>query len=155
MIDETYNLPQFQPIITDDDELNRIVKAVEDETGMSLENAIPAVTFGEDNPIEKVYLLLLSYYPDYEFSDGVNDWVIHIGRQETYDFLKRLTKDELIDPNKSFVLSGKTKPEDAITVFRFLKVMFENKKVLDDGEGFDINEYTNELRSEDYKIMEV
>jgi len=63
-------------------------------------------------------------------------------------------KHEAIDPNNSFILACEREPGDGrkkdnvvfndsrpITVFRFLKVMFDNHKVLDDGEDFDINDF--------------
>ena len=47
---------------TTDEELNRIIRAVEVDTGATIGAVVPAVTF-EDAPDEKIYLLLLSVYP--------------------------------------------------------------------------------------------
>lgn len=137
---------------TTDEELNRIIRAVEVDTGATIGAVVPAVTF-EDAPDEKIYLLLLSVYPSAKEDETTRDWQIKIGRQETYDYLKGLVKDEAIDPNESFIIAGSEEYDEAfnksnarlegrpITVFRFLKVMLDSKKVLDDQTDFDINEY--------------
>lgn len=139
-------------IQTTDEELNRIIRAVESDTGATLGAVIPAVTF-DDAPDEKVYLLLLSVFPSGEEDEVLRDWQIKIGRQTTYDYLRMLVKNEAIDPNESFIIAGSEEFDEAfsksnaklegkpITVYRFLKVMFEGRKVLDDGGDFDIDEY--------------
>lgn len=139
-------------IQTTDEELNRIIRAVEADTGAVLGAVVPAVTFDEA-PDEKVYLLLLTVYPAEDQEETLRDWQIKVGRQTTYDYLRMLVKDEAIDPNESFILAGSDEYDEAfgkdnakfegkpITVFRFLKVMFDSRKVLDDNADFDINEY--------------
>lgn len=138
-------------LITNDDLLNKIIRGVEQDSGAVLAAAVPAVTF-DDLPDEKIYLILLTLYPE-EDEETVRDWQIKIGRQETYDFLKDLVKNEAIDPNTSFILSGAdafdvqfNKPNvelsgKPITVYRFLKVMSDDHRVLDDTSDFDIDEY--------------
>lgn len=146
-------------IETEDTDLNRIIRAVENDTGAKLAMATPAITFGDD-PTEKTYLVLLLIYPSEEIDECLKDWVIKIGRQETYDYLKDLVKYEAIDPNRSFIMSADKVTEalgnkdnlvfndsKPITVFRFLKAMRENNMVLDGDETFDINEF--EENSED------
>lgn len=135
-------------IQTSDEDLNRIIRAVEADTGAIMGAVVPAVTF-DDNPDEKVYLLLMTLYGEYD----TKDWQIKVGRQTTYDFLRDLVKNEVIDPNESFVLSGSDEYDPQfnkdnakfegkpITVFRFLKVMYESHKVLDENSDFDINEF--------------
>lgn len=139
-------------LITSNIDLNNIIRAVEDETESSLSAVIPAVTF-EDNPEEKIYLLLLKIYSNNESEDDIKDWFIKIGRQATYNYLRDLVKNEAIDPNESFVIAGLLEFEDIlnkenvsfnskpVSVFRFMKVMYENKKILDSNEDFDINEF--------------
>jgi len=138
-------------IITSDTDLNKIIRAVENEKG-KMAVMMPAVTFDED-PDEKVYLVLLKIYVEDNFDDNLKDWQIKTGRQTTYDYLKDLVKHEIIDPNESFVIAGTSEFEEVIskdnitfeskpiTVFRFLKVMYDNHKVLDSDEDFDINEF--------------
>lgn len=156
-----FNLnPEFDQsgrLTTDDEELNRIIRAVEAESGSLLAAAIPAVTFGDD-PDEKVYLLLLTMYEDISESEKslpdytYKEWCIKTGRQNTYDYLKDLLKHEAIDPNESFIIVGSGDTDQvgndsvsfeskAITIFRFMKIMFDEHRVLDDGEGFDIDEW--------------
>ena len=129
----------------------------------------PAIIIGDD-PTEKVYILLLKCYNyienDHCTEDIYNDWRVKIGRQETYDFLKNLIKEEIIDPNESFIISSDrdqtndqkdniTVTGTPITVFRFMKVMLEDKRVLDDEEGFDINEFDPHSSSGDKTILEI
>lgn len=142
-------------LLTNDEELNRIIRAVETESGASLAAATMAVTF-DDDPASKIYLILLTLTDD-KAEDVTKDWEISIGRQETYDYLKDLVKYEAINPNESFIISGDAIVDEntqqdniefnnvrPITVFRFLKFMYENRKVLDDAEDFDIDEYDPE-----------
>ena len=142
---------EYGRIQTSDEDLNQIIRAVEQDTGALMGTVIPAVTF-DDAPDEKVYLILLSVYP-VNGEETIREWQVKIGRQTTYDFLKDLVKNEAIDPNESFIISGSSEYEEAfhkdnarfegkpITVFRFLKVMRDSRKVLDDQTDFDINEF--------------
>ena len=142
---------EYGRIQTSDEDLNQIIRSVEQDTGAIMGAVVPAVTF-DDAPDEKVYLILLSVYP-VKGEETVREWQIKIGRQDTYDFLKDLVKNEAIDPNESFIISGSSEYEEAfhkdnarfegkpITVFRFLKVMLDSRKVLDNQTDFDINEF--------------
>lgn len=138
-------------IQTSDEELNAIIRAVEEESGAKLGVAVPAITFFGDDPDSKVYLLLLLTNDE----DGEDrDWAVMIGRQNTYNYLKNLIEAEAIDPNTSFILSGNQKCEDAITIFRFMKICIENTKVLDDS-GFDINDWAQSEEVPDKTILDV
>ena len=130
-------------------------------------NLTNAIYFEGDNPDEKRYLLLLTLYPDStdDISDSYRDWSIKIGRQATYDYLKHMIKEELIDPNLSFIIAGKAIEDNSskdkfipesspITVFRFMKVMLVSNKVLDDRENFCIDEYASDTNG-DPSILEV
>ena len=149
-------------IITDNDELNKIIRGVEEEGGVNLGAVIPAITFEEEDPDKKAYLVLLSIYDTSEDAkdDIIRQWEIKIGRQATYDYLKELVKYEAIDPNTSFIIGGSVINSDVvsdnvtneknnihfndvspITVFRFLKVMRENKKILDGDDMFNVNDF--------------
>ena len=157
-------------IITNDEDLNRILRETEKETGLTLSAAVQAVSFGED-PDEKTYLVLLYIYPNdelNEFQEPLKEWSIKTGRQDTYDFLKDLVKFEAIDPNKSFIMVADkiTEPSNnkenvifndskPITVFRFLKAMREGNMVLDGDEEFDVNEFDLEKETGDPTIFEV
>lgn len=146
-------------IETNDSLLNRVIRQAEKEVGGQLAMAIPAVTFDEDP--DKSYLILLNFY------EGDKDWVIKQGRQEAYDFIRLLIKEEEIDPNQSFIISCKSDIDDRgkedikpitkpITLFRFMKVMIENGKVLDDKTDFDITEYDpGDYENGDKTIVEV
>ena len=149
-------------IITDNDELNKIIRDVEEEEDVNLGAVIPAITFEEEDPDKKAYLVLLSIYDTSEDAkdDIIRQWEIKIGRQATYDYLKELVKYEAIDPNTSFIIGGSVINSDVvsdnvtneknnihfndvspITVFRFLKVMRENKKILDGDDMFNVNDF--------------
>jgi hypothetical protein len=180
MADKNDNLQIFTDphgrIITDDEDLNRIIREVEDEEGMDLGMVIPAITFeNNQNPDEKVYLVLLTIY-DTESNTGdvLRQWEIKVGRQATYDYLKELVKYESIDPNTSFIIGGdmitnqtitdKGQEEKTnvsfhevspITVFRFLKAMRDSKKILDGDEMFDINDFDIHGASGDSTIFVV
>jgi len=137
-------------IVTTDEELNKIIRAVEDEKGAKLASAVSAISFEGEDPEEKVYIILLSLYED---GDTTRDWVVKIGRQNTYNYLKDLARSEAIDPNESFIIVGSRETDSSgrdnasvsganpITVFRFLKVMYENGKVLDEDGEFMFDEY--------------
>lgn len=122
---------------------------------------IQAISF-EDDPDEKIYILLLVTYDNDEDS---RDWSVSKGRQNTYNFLRGLIKDEAIDPTLSFIIScsqDNTNPykpnanpnSKPITVFRFMKVMIDNSRVLDDMDGFDINDYAPSEQVGDKTIVE-
>ena len=132
-------------------------------------NMTPAVEF-DDNPDDKVYLVLLSYYNTHdESSDYEQSWGIKIGRQATYEFLKELVRNESIDPNMSFIIAAQREASDEyndgdnvifvdskpVTVFRFLKVMHETRRVLDNGIDFDIDEYNVDDMNGDITILDV
>ena len=145
--------------------LTQLINANE-ENGV---NMTPAVEF-DDNPDDKVYLVLLSYYNTHdESSDYEQSWGIKIGRQATYEFLKELVRNESIDPNMSFIIAAQRESSDEyndgdnvifvdskpVTVFRFLKVMYETRRVLDNGTDFDINEYNVDDMNGDITILDV
>jgi hypothetical protein len=145
-----------------DEDLMRIIQQVEAENGATLAMAIPAVTFIEDDPDEKIYILLLTTY---DSDSDSRDWSVSKGRQNTYNYLKGLIKDEIIDPNLSFIIACDTdttnpmKPNvipnsKPITVFRFMKVMLDEMKVLDDMDGFDINDFNPSEQMGDKTILE-
>ena len=145
--------------------LTQLINANE-ENGV---NMTPAVEF-DDNPDDKVYLLLLSYYNTHdESSDYEQSWGIKIGRQATYEFLKELVRNESIDPNMSFIIAAQREASDEyndgdnvifvdskpVTVFRFLKDMYETRRVLDNGTDFDIDEYNVDDMNGDITILDV
>ena len=115
-----------------------------------------------------LYLISCTFYDINENTDDVlREWNIKVGRQATYDYLKELVKNEVIDPNTSFIIAGdllntdinrnNVKFEDITpaTVFRFLKVMRENKKILDGDEMFSIDDFDINGAAGDKTIFEV
>ena len=156
-------------ISTNDENLNKIIEDIEDE-GIILTSATSGIIFEGENPDEKAYLVLLSIYDISEENSGdvMREWNIKVGRQNTYDYLKELVKNEAIDPNTSFIIAGdlfgfddgdkiniKFNDISPATVFRFLKIMRENNKVLDGDETFDINEFDINGASGDTTIVQV
>lgn len=134
------------------------------------ENIIRQIIVIHDDPDLKKYLLLLTVYPDStkDTDEPYRDWSIKTGRQNTYDYLKEMIRAEIIDPNLSFVITGKETEyaknfsmkenfepmSNPITVFRFMKFMWETHKVLDDGE-FCIDDYALDSSNGDQSILEV
>lgn len=143
----------------DYDELRNLADHLEKETGMDLSDAKPAITI-EDDPSKKVYLILIisngDDIEDHELNTyEYRDWIISVGRQETYDKLKDYIETNGINPAMSFILSGSTSPENAITVYRFMKTCYESGKVVDNSD-FDIDDgYEPILPEDDVKITEV
>ena len=106
----------------------------------------------EDDSSIKPYLLLLKLVNnDSSQDEEIRDWEVCTGRQETYEHLRRLIQADAIIPEESYILSGDIKFEEAITVFRFMKVMVDSNLVAEET-GFDINEY--DTGKEDKKIIE-
>lgn len=131
------------------------------------ENVIRQIIVIHDDPDLKKYLLLLTVYPDStkDTDEPYRDWSIKTGRQNTYDYLKEMIRAEIIDPNLSFVIVGKSTDNLAkenfmptsnpVTVFRFMKVMLESHKVLDDRVDFCIDDYALDSSNGDQSILEV
>lgn len=152
---------------TDEDFLRQIIVA---NTNTQNNTMSHAVSFEGENPDEKVYLTLLSYYNTElpkDYGDYERDWGCMIGRQSTYNNLKMLVQSESIDPHRSFIVGAEREfntmtnkdsivfnESRPITVFRFLLTMVETGKVLDDGD-FDITEYNHSNTSGDLTIFEV
>ncbi len=114
------------------------------------------IEFMGEDPSEKPYLILLNIYApsSNENIDNSKEWCIKIGRQNTYNFLKNLIQSEIIDPISSFIIAAELKDiesntklhlnSDAVSVFQFMKVMFEKGKVLNDPDEFCIDDYVQE-----------
>lgn len=154
--DLNVNYDENGNLVTNDSSLNDIIREMEEEKGAKLVAAMPVFSSIGPDPTTKIYLILsLGYSQDNETEgDEVRDWEVVIGRQETYDRLKNLIESEAIDPHKSFVLSGETAPEQAITVFRFMKYCLDGDKVVDNT-TFDIDEYAIAEVSIDNTILDV
>ena len=119
-----------------------------------------AITFVGQDPTTKIYLILLTMYEDEESEDGYDEtricreWRLSTGRQYTYDWLKNIIEAGGIDVHKSFILSGETAPENAITVYRFMKTCIESNKVR--GGDFDIDDGNDSvLPADDLKIEDI
>lgn len=109
----------------------------EDKPKMDLR---PAVTYIDgDDPEEKKYLVLLFSEDDDNESDRT--WTIITGRQNVFDYLKNLLITESFSADNSYILSGDQKFENALTVYRFMKLCIENENVYCNTDEFDIEEY--------------
>lgn len=104
---------------------------------------VSPVTFLNGDVDEKLYLIL-EYDPamiDYDLE--ARTWRISIGRQATFDELKNAIMANDLDPDMSFIISGDQKFEDAITVYRFMRLCIDNGSVLHNDEEFDLDCYHN------------
>jgi len=151
--------------VTNDERLNDALRRMEQTTGKRLAILMPAVTFDEE-PVDvesKVYLLLLTVYPvsvsDYYNEDRIDieqntkEWSVSIGRQNTYEYLRNMIISGAINPNESFILSGSQPIEEALTVFRFMKIMADQNKILEVTD-FDIDEYSGYTDMGDKKLID-
>lgn len=124
--------------IPSQDEIDKVVTELEKDG-----KPVPAIFYNalifEDDSSVKPYLLLLKLTSDVDDED-VTSWEVHIGRQDTYEHLRRLIEAEAIIPDESFILSGSTPFEEAITIYRFMKVMVDKNLVVEET-GFDIDDY--------------
>ena len=134
----------------------------DDEESPSITNTgmREAIQFVGQDPTTKIYLVLLTMYEDEESNDGYEEtniyreWRIFIGRQHAYDWLKTIIDTGGMDFHRSFILSGETSPENAITVYRFMKTCLESNKVR--GGNFDIDDGNDPvLPADDLKITDI
>ena len=86
---------------------------------------VEAVTFEDEDPDLKLYLLLLVESGYESDIDECRSWELHIGRQYVFDYLKNLITAGSIDPDISFILSGKQPAEDALTIYRFMRICID------------------------------
>ena len=85
-------------------------------------------------PEQREYLLLLVYN-----DEGLDDSYQGIlGRQEVFDYI--VQNADVIDINKSMILSETTKMKDMWSVMKFMKMCIQNEMV-DNKTGFEPSEY--------------
>ena len=103
---------------------------------------VVGVTYDDEN--EKTYLILIEGETNDNDGELVRDWDFKVGRQEAYDYIKNYLKSEyiLVDVIKSKIIvdSPNIKISDGVSIFKFMKQMKENDKVVDDS-SFDITDY--------------
>ena len=140
----------------DDDEMIEGITFEPDDMNM-----IEGIEFVGEDPTAKVYLVLLILYEDIkdvddeDRTDIIREWHIIAGRQTVYDWLKNLIESGSIDIHRSFILSGATAPEKAITVYRFMKTCVESNKVREIS-SFDIDDGNDPvLPKDDMKITDI
>ena len=96
---------------------------------------------------EKTYLILMDGIENDSNETRFRDWEIVVGRQSAYDYIKNLLESEYVLINifesKIIVNSEKVKVTDGISVYKFMKMMKEQDKVID-YTSFDIDEYIGE-----------
>lgn len=138
-------------LVPTQDEIDQVVTELKKD-GKAIPGMFKYGLIMEDDSSIKPYLLLLKLVnDDFKDEEEIRDWQVSIGRQETYEHLRRLIQADAIIPEESYVLSGNTPFEEAITVFRFMKVMADSNLIVEET-GFDINEY--DPGKEDKKIVE-
>lgn len=146
--DENYNIDESE----EDDDSPKMINAIEFVTR-------DAIQFVGEDPTTKSYLLILTVLnysddkdEDLEDVDIIRDWNVITGRQETYDWLKRMIESGAIDIHRSFVLANGVNLDDAITVYRFMKTCYEGGKVRDKS-SFDIDDGNDPvLPTDDLKL---
>lgn len=98
---------------------------------------------------EKTYLILLEgIEPVYGYDDVAKpfrDWQMKEGRQAAYDYIKDMVQSEyvIINVHKSRIIVSSVKITDGISIYKFMKSMKENDKVID-YTSFDIEDYVSE-----------
>lgn len=133
-----------------EEEIEKVVTDLKND-GKPIPGMFKYGLIANDDSVTKSYLLLLKNYDD---DEEERDWQIVTGRQDAYEYLRRLIEAEAIIPDESYVLSGTTPFEEAITVYRFMRVMLDRNLVVEET-GFDIEDYHSEsYYPEDKKIIE-
>lgn len=104
---------------------------------------IDVLKFNGKDPDTIKYLLLLTIFGDnvdYIEDDSHEEWIVMIGRQNVYDYLKNCIEAEGIDPDKSFIIAENANFIEAPTIYRFMKSAKETGSVVD-GTSFNIDDY--------------
>lgn len=107
---------------------------------------VKGVTY--DTEPDKTYLILI----DGENNDAAyRDWEIVIGRQAAYDYIKNLLESSYasinVQKSKIIVDSDKVKISDGVSIYKFMKSMKEQDKIID-YTSFDIDDYINDEDAE-------
>lgn len=114
---------------------------------------IEAITFDGKDPDTTKYLLLLHVFPvnkDDDYTDEeCRSWVIKIGRQHTYDYLKTLIEIEAIDPFKSYIISETATIENSKRVDAFMSFMKRDERIIDNTD-FNVSDYRYDTFGEEY-----
>lgn len=99
-----------------------------------------------DTEPEKTYLILIDAWDISEGGDRIRDWEIVEGRQAAYDYIKNMIESEYLSvdvmESKIIVSSDKVKVTDGVSIYKFMKSMKENDKVID-YTSFDIEDYVD------------
>jgi hypothetical protein len=103
---------------------------------------IRGVTYDDEN--EKTYLILIEGQTNDNDGELMRDWDFKVGRQEAYDYIKNYLESDYIVVDvinsKIVVSSEKIKVTDGVSIFKFMKAMKEDNKVIDET-SFDITDY--------------
>lgn len=103
------------------------------------EGLVRGVTY--DTEPDKTYLVLLDGESE---GQKFRDWEIVVGRQKAYDYIKNMLESNYaeIDIHKSKIIvdSEKVKVTDGVSIYKFMKGMKNNDKVIDYS-SFDIEDY--------------
>ena len=99
-----------------------------------------------DSEPEKVYLILIDGQENDNEGQRIRDWEVVEGRQAAYDYIKNMILSDyiIVDvmESKIIVSSEKVKVTDGVSIYKFMKGMKENDKVID-YTSFDIEDYVN------------
>lgn len=98
-----------------------------------------------DTEPEKTYLILLDGVDNDNTANPFRDWQMKEGRQAAYDYIKEMVENQYVNINvhtsRIIVSSEKVKITDSISIYKFMKTMKENDKVIDYS-SFDIEDYS-------------
>lgn len=108
------------------------------------------------NASKKRYLILFSGYSDGSDEINYKDWALVEGRENAYNAIKEMFLDEYIAENgitfdayRSRIIvesnSGKIKLT-GISVYKFVKAMITEGKIVDDDGRFDIEEWAEDAK---------
>lgn len=104
-----------------------------------------------DNEEDKVYLILIDGEETDNESKKYRDWEIVTGRQQAYDYIKSILESEFaiidVDRSKIIVSSDKVKITDGISIYKFMKAMKDDDRVID-YTSFDIDDYAGDVEGE-------
>lgn len=111
------------------------------------EGLVRGVTY--DTEPDKIYLVLIDGESE---GQKFRDWEILEGRQKAYDYIMNLLKSNYaeidIHESRIIVSSEKVKITDGISIYKFMKGMKNNDKVIDYSD-FDIEDYNTGDNEED------
>lgn len=109
---------------------------------VNTQGLVRGVTY--DTEPEKTYLILLDGVLTNDEETIFRDWEFKVGRQEAYDYIKDMLQNQyaIINVHNSKIIVDSTEVtiKQGISIYKFMKNMKENEKVIDYS-SFDIEDY--------------